>query len=64
MVIRQMKPEHATAWFDFFDNRAFADHEEWQGCYCTGPFSPRMKQYTRPRVEEGETTQSGSSKRG
>jgi len=45
MVIRQMKPEHATAWFDFFDNRAFADHEEWQGCYCTGPFSPRMKQY-------------------
>jgi len=45
MVIKQLKPEHAKAWFDFFDNRAFADHEEWQGCYCTGPFTPRMKEY-------------------
>jgi GNAT superfamily N-acetyltransferase len=45
MVIRQMRPEDASAWFDFFDNRAFADHPDWQGCYCTGPFSPRLKGY-------------------
>ncbi len=45
MVIKEMKPEHTSDWFDFFDNRAFADHEDWKGCYCTGPFSPRMKEY-------------------
>jgi len=21
-------------WLDFFDERAFADHKDWQGCYC------------------------------
>ncbi len=45
MIIKQMTPEHSSDWFDFFDNRAFADHEDWQGCYCTGPFTPRLKEY-------------------
>lgn len=45
MVIKEMKPEHASDWFDFFDHRAFADHQDWKGCYCTGPFTPRMKEY-------------------
>jgi GNAT superfamily N-acetyltransferase len=45
MIIKEMKPEHASDWFDFFDNKAFADHEEWKGCYCTGPFTPRIKDY-------------------
>jgi len=45
MVIRQMNSRHASAWFDFFDSRAFADHREWKGCYCTGPFSPRLREY-------------------
>jgi len=45
MIIKEMKPEHASDWFDFFDNRAFADHQDWKGCYCTGPFTPRMKEY-------------------
>src|SRR3990172_2502921 len=45
MVIREMTSGHASAWFDFFDNRAFADHHEWKGCYCTGPFSPRLEEY-------------------
>ena len=45
MFITKMKPEHSGDWFDFFDNRAFADHEDWKGCYCTGPFFPRVKEY-------------------
>jgi GNAT superfamily N-acetyltransferase len=49
MIIKPMSPDHSHAWFDFFDNRAFADHEEWQGCYCTGPFSPRLKEYKGTR---------------
>jgi hypothetical protein len=40
-----MKDENASDWFDFFDNRAFADHQDWKGCYCTGPFMPRLKEY-------------------
>jgi len=45
MLVRKMNPRHANAWFDFFDNRAFADHDDWMGCYCTGPFTPRLKEY-------------------
>jgi len=45
MVIKEMKAEYARDWIDFFDNRAFADHQDWKGCYCTGPFTPRMKEY-------------------
>jgi GNAT superfamily N-acetyltransferase len=45
MIIKTMKPENASDWFDFFDNRAFSDHPDWKGCYCTGPFTPRLKEY-------------------
>lgn len=45
MIIKAMKYENASDWFDFFDNRAFADHQDWKGCYCTGPFKPRLKKY-------------------
>ena len=45
MIIKAMKDENVSDWFDFFDNRAFADHQDWKGCYCTGPFMPRIKEY-------------------
>ena len=45
MIIKAMKDENVSDWFDFFDNRAFADHQDWKGCYCTGPFMPRLKEY-------------------
>ncbi len=45
MLIREMKSELAADWFDFFDTRAFADHEDWKGCYCTHFFSPRLAEY-------------------
>jgi len=49
MLIREMKPELAEDWFDFFDARAFADHEDWKGCYCTHFFSPRLAEYRGSR---------------
>lgn len=45
MIIKAMKDENISDWFDFFDNRAFADHPDWKGCYCTGPFVPKLKEY-------------------
>ena len=45
MIIKAMKHENVSDWFDFFDNRAFADHQDWKGCYCTGPFMPRLKEF-------------------
>jgi len=45
MIIKAMKKENTSDWFDFFDNRAFSDHQDWKGCYCTGPFMPRLKEY-------------------
>lgn len=47
MTIRRLTQENARDWFDFFDHRAFADHADWKGCYCTGPFMPRLKDYAR-----------------
>ena len=45
MIIKVMNHANASDWFDFFDNRAFSDHPDWKGCYCTGPFTPRLKEY-------------------
>ncbi|HET7839093.1 MAG TPA: GNAT family N-acetyltransferase [Rectinemataceae bacterium] len=45
MIIKAMRRESASDWFEFFDNRAFADHEDWKGCYCTGFFMPRLEAY-------------------
>jgi GNAT superfamily N-acetyltransferase len=33
--IRPLNPALIGDYFDFFDNRAFSDHEEWSCCYCT-----------------------------
>jgi GNAT superfamily N-acetyltransferase len=32
-------------WFDFFENRAFEDHDEWRGCYCTAFYYPKSEEY-------------------
>lgn len=46
LTIRKVSQENASDWFDFFDNRAFADHSDWKGCYCTSPFMPRLEGYS------------------
>ncbi len=33
--IRPLSLDTAADYFDFFDNRAFTDHQEWAFCYCT-----------------------------
>lgn len=45
MMIKALNDENISDWLDFFDQRAFADHTDWKGCYCTGPFTPRLKEY-------------------
>ena len=45
MVIKALRRENAPDWFDFFDNRAFTDHPDWKGCYCTGFFMPKLADY-------------------
>lgn len=45
MIIKVLRRENAPDWFDFFDTRAFADHPDWKGCYCTGFFMPRLAEY-------------------
>jgi GNAT superfamily N-acetyltransferase len=47
MTIRKLRRANAGDWFDFFDNRAFADHPDWKGCYCAGPFTPRLREFTQ-----------------
>jgi GNAT superfamily N-acetyltransferase len=48
MVIKELTTSQINDWFDFFDNRAFADHEDWSGCYCTAFYSPRPEEYISP----------------
>ncbi len=45
MQIKELTPETMLDWFDFFDNRAFSDHEEWNGCYCTAFYYPKPNEY-------------------
>ena len=54
MIIKEMKHKNVSDWFDFFDHRAFADHLDWKGCYCTGCFMPRLKEFRSksPRRKE------------
>lgn len=33
--IRPLTADTSADFFDFFDNRAFTDHQEWSFCYCT-----------------------------
>jgi len=48
MVIKELRSDLMADWFEFFDHRAFADHEEWNGCYCTAFFRPRPPEYSSP----------------
>jgi GNAT superfamily N-acetyltransferase len=45
MTIRKLTPETMNDWFDFFENRAFTDHDEWEGCYCTAFYYPKPAEY-------------------
>ena len=45
MVIKELIPELINDWLDFFENRAFEDHEEWRGCYCTAFYYPKPEEY-------------------
>ncbi len=45
MVIKELQPDRMSDWFDFFENRAFEDHPDWRGCYCTAFFYPKPAEY-------------------
>ncbi len=45
MIIKELSLITMSDWFDFFDNRAFLDHEDWNGCYCTAFYYPKPKEY-------------------
>jgi GNAT superfamily N-acetyltransferase len=45
MDIKALGKETIDDWFDFFDDRGFADHAEWNTCYCTAFFYPRLEAY-------------------
>jgi GNAT superfamily N-acetyltransferase len=45
LIIKELSCELINDWFDFFENRAFADHEEWRGCYCTAFYYPKPEEY-------------------
>lgn len=45
MTIRELTPSLINDWFDFFENRAFEDHREWEGCYCTAFYYPKPEDY-------------------
>lgn len=49
MVIKELQPELLNDWLDFFENRAFADHDEWRGCYCTAFYYPKPEEYSSER---------------
>lgn len=46
MDIKELKFELFDDWLDFFENRAFEDHGEWRGCYCTAFYYPKPSEYT------------------
>ena len=48
MIIKELTSLQMDDWFEFFDNRAFADHEDWNGCYCTAFYSPKPEEYVSP----------------
>lgn len=45
MTIEELSGDRIRDWLDFFDNRAFADHEEWSTCYCTALYYPKPAEY-------------------
>lgn len=45
MEIKELTSDLINDWFDFFENRAFSDHNEWHGCYCTACYYPKPSEY-------------------
>ena len=52
MNIEKLSVENMPAWLDFFDQRAFADHADWQGCYCTYYFQPKPESFGARRAKK------------
>ena len=45
MQIKKLCIENIADWLEFFDSRAFKDHQEWGTCYCTYYFHPKSEEY-------------------
>ena len=45
LIIKELTTDTINDWFDYFDNRAFEDNEEWRGCYCTAFYYPKPVEY-------------------
>ncbi|MHB0896710.1 MAG: GNAT family N-acetyltransferase [Spirochaetales bacterium] len=45
MQIKKLCIENIPDWLEFFDDRAFKDHQEWKMCYCTYYFQPKPEEY-------------------
>jgi len=43
MRIIKFTKKNTDAWLEFFDTQAFKDHTEWQQCYCTFYYYPKIK---------------------
>jgi GNAT superfamily N-acetyltransferase len=52
MEISKLSGENISGWLDFFDNRAFSDHQEWKTCYCTYYFQPKPENYAKERPKK------------
>lgn len=52
MTITKLSTENIADWLDFFDNRAFADHQDWGTCYCTYYFQPKPENYGKARSKK------------
>lgn len=46
LTIKSLTPELAADFFDFFDNRAFADNSPMQPCYCCRPQMTKEQEQT------------------
>ena len=45
MQIIKLSNANINDWLEFFDARAFKDHQEWKTCYCTYYFQPKPEEY-------------------
>ena len=45
MIIKELRFELLDDWLDFFENRAFKDHDEWRGCYFTAFYYPKPEEF-------------------
>jgi len=52
MKIDALSSANSADWLEFFDQRAFADHAGWQGCYCTFYFQPKPEAFGTRRAKK------------